>query len=224
MPRPPRDPLAGTDRLLIDGSNLLHAVHEATARPTAGPSAASRDHEDVRHLSPATLIGRLRAAVPAGIGIELVLDGPPEPGMAGTRVASGLIVRYSGRRSADHVLLGLVDEARRVAGAGGRIAPRDRHAAVDNLLIVTDDRDLRTALATRGARTAGTHWLRNRLERRRPASPSVGNRRPPASGLVAAGERESEEEGVRWSPGRGATRKRGNPSRGNPSRGHSKPG
>ena len=96
----PRDPLTGTDRLLIDGTNLLHAL---SRKPGAAPQAA--------------LIGRLRAIVPASIGIELVFDGVPDPGMRGERVASGLIVRHAGRRSADEVLLSLVDETRAVAGA-----------------------------------------------------------------------------------------------------------
>jgi hypothetical protein len=189
MPNPPSDPLAGTDRLLIDGSNLLHAISRRTE-----PAPA------------ATLIGRLRGAIPPEVGIELVLDGPPEPGMAGTRVAAGLIVRYSGRRSADHLLLTLVDDVRRTA-----IAPRDRRAAIDNLLVVTDDRELRQALSERGARTVGTRWLTARLERHRAASPTTGNRRPPTE---PASTPPDDDDRPRWQPGRGATAKRGNPKRG----------
>ena len=128
------DPLAGTDRLLVDGTNLLHALRR---EPGASP--------------PAALIGRLRGIVPASVGIELVLDGPPDRGLHGSRIASGLIVRHSGGRSADALLLRLVDEART---AGGGTAD-----SVDNLLVVTDDGALRHALRIRGVRTAGTRWL-----------------------------------------------------------------
>jgi hypothetical protein len=186
----PRDPLTGTDRLLIDGTNLLHAL---SRKPGAAPQAA--------------LIGRLRAIVPAAIGIELVFDGAPDPGMRGERVASGLIVRHAGRRSADEVLLSLVDETRAVAGA----------AATGALLVVSDDHALRASLRAKGARTAGSAWLLGRLERPKLSAPSVGNRRP-AKGR-ANEERDPATEPSRWKPGRGATTKRGNPRRGRPSSG-----
>ena len=205
MPRLPADPFAATDRLLVDGTNLLHALNRGKE-----PAPA------------ATLIGRLRAAVPAQIGIELVLDGAPEPGMHNTRVAAGLIVRYGGRRSADHVLLSLVEEVDRTRAPGA-----DRQAALDNILVVTDDRDLRNALRNRGVRTAGTAWLIGRIERRRLESPSTGNPRAPRAGAGvgtpparrgtprAAPDAEDGDR-PRWTPGRGATTKRGNPKRGRP--------
>ncbi len=186
----PRDPLTGTDRLLIDGTNLLHAL---SRKPGAAPQAA--------------LIGRLRAIVPAAIGIELVFDGAPDRGMRGERVASGLIVRHSGRRTADEVLLSLVDETRAVAGA----------AATGALLVVSDDHALRASLRAKGARTAGSAWLLGRLERPKLSAPSVGNRRPAATRPID--ERDPATEPPRWKPGRGATTKRGNPRRGRPSSG-----
>ena len=88
-PKRDRDPLAATRRLLVDGSNLLHAM--ATSSAGAAP--------------PAALIGRLRGAIPAATAIELVLDGPPERGLRNERIASGLTVRYGGPRSADAVIL-----------------------------------------------------------------------------------------------------------------------
>lgn len=182
MRKPSADPLAGTDRLLIDGSNLLHALR----RDGAG-------------APPAALIGRLRGVVPATVAIELVLDGPPEAGMYGARVASGLVVRHGGRRTGDDVLLRLIEEA------------RDRHAALDNILVVTDDRQLRAALGARGVRTAGTHWLLGRLERGRLSAPSTGNARGPAPARDAA--RDPDEDRRGWRPGRGATTKHGNPKR-----------
>ncbi|HEY7590781.1 MAG TPA: NYN domain-containing protein [Candidatus Limnocylindrales bacterium] len=185
---PPRsaDPLAATDRLLVDGSNLLHAL---TRDGVGAP--------------PAALIGRLRGVVPASVGIELVFDGPPEPGMYGARVASGLIVRYGDRRSADQVLVHLVDEAR---AAGGT------RRSVDNVLVVTDDAELRRHLLSRGARVAGTNWLIGRLERGRLAAPATGNPRAPAIANVSA-DKDAEAERRGWQAGRGATTKRGNPRR-----------
>jgi hypothetical protein len=174
----PRDPLANTTRLVVDGTNLLYAL--------------SRDAE---RQPPAALIGRLRAIIPAAIAIELVFDGPAERGLRGERIASGVRVRYSGARSADSVILTLVDEA----SLGGL-------DATGEILVVTDDRDLRNRLRVRGARSAGAAWLIGRLDRGKLAAPSAGNRRPPPSATADDDERPG------WKPGRGATVKRG-PSR-----------
>jgi hypothetical protein len=191
MPRPDRDPLAATERLLIDGTNLLYSLSRTTA---AAP--------------PATLIGRLRAIIPAGIAIELVFDGPAERGLRGERIASGLIVRYGGARTADAVILGLIDDIRLMYGAEGTAT----------LLVVTDDRDLRHGARLRGARTAGSAWLFGRLDSGRLSSPSIGNPRPPRPPRprpVSSGEDTDPDAPERsgWKPGRGATTKRGNPRR-----------
>jgi hypothetical protein len=192
----PRDPLANTTTLLVDGTNLLYAL-------TRGPG----DRQP-----PAAVIGRLRAAVPKEAAITLVFDGPAERGVRGERIAGGLTVRYSGRRSADEVLLSLVEDAATWSEAGGPGA-----AAV---LVVTDDRDLRASIHRRGGRTAGTQWLIGRLDRPRLVAPSVGNPRPPKPPRVAQRPQAVDEPGDRddgatkpWSPGRGATTKRGNPRR-----------
>lgn len=177
-----RDPLAETDRLLVDGTNVLHRL----ARTAGG-------------APPAALIGRLRGVIPAGIGIELVFDGPSEAGLRGERIAAGTIVRFGGPRTADAVIVGLVDEARRVAGP----------AATGRLLVVTDDRELRFAVRRGGARTVGVAWLLGRLGSGRTASASIANARPPRS--PDADDSDVERPG--WQPGRGATTKRGNPRR-----------
>jgi hypothetical protein len=190
---PSRDPFAETDRLLIDGTNLLHVLSRQPG--TAAPRSA--------------LVGRIRAVVPAAIGIELVFDGMPDRGMRGERVASGLIVRYSGRRTADALLLSLVDEARSAVGPTGTA----------RLLVVSDDRALRAGLQQLGARTAGCAWLVGRLDRPRLAAPSVGNRRPPVAARPPDHESDQGEARSSWKPGRGATRKKGNPRRGHPSSG-----
>jgi len=202
----PRDPLSGTEHLLIDGTNLLHAL---SRRPGAAP--------------PAALVGRLRGAIPAAVGIELIFDGAPDRGMRGERMAAGMTVRYAGRRSADELLRSLIDEAR--AGVG--------HVGIAAWLVVSDDHALRASLRERGARTAGTAWLIGRLERRTLVAPSVGNRRAargsgtgpsPGSGAQpvdgrGAGSHDGDDDRTPWKPGRGATTKRGNPKRGRPASG-----
>jgi hypothetical protein len=187
----PKDPLFATDRLIVDGSNLLHAL-------TRGSGAGA--------APPASVIGRLRGVAPASVTIDLVLDGPVERGLRGERIASGLIVRYSGARTGDDVILSLVDEIGRFGGA-------EASAAV---LVVTDDRDLRHGLKIRGARTAGCAWLIGRLDRpSRKGSASIGNTRPPHQGLATgnAGKDGDGEDRTGWQTGRGATTKRGNPRR-----------
>jgi len=202
------EPLAGVTRLLVDGTNLLHAL-------SRGPD----------RQPPAAVIGRLRAAVPAETAIELVFDGPPEKGVRGERIAHGVSVRYGGRFSADTILVTLVDDVAMVAGA-----PRGGGStATDKILVVTDDRDLRFALQRRGARTAGTSWLITRMQRPRLTAPSIGNPRPPRlqgsrpasvaqrpARSVSSPVTDPDPEGgdhEPWSPGRGATRKRGNGKR-----------
>ena len=172
----PRDPLAATTRLIVDGTNLLHALSQTAERM---PSAA--------------LIGRLRGIIPPEISIELIFDGPPEHGLRGERIAAGLSVRYSGSRTADSVILSLVGEAAAVGG----------DALAGEILVVSDDLDLRNKLRMRGARSAGAAWLLGRLDRGRLASPGPGNARPPRAPDV------DDETEPRWAPGRGATSKTG---------------
>lgn len=179
-----RDPLEGIDRLLVDGTNLLHALRRGSGTRQPAPAVA--------------LIGRLRSSIPAAIGIEIVLDGPPEPGSGNLRVASGVIVRYAGRVSADVLLVRLVAEA-----AQGSIEQ------ASNILVVTDDGALGADIRRRGATTARAAWLIRRLERATAAAPSVGRPKPPPT--TPADDDEGDTR--RWAPGRGATTKRGNPRR-----------
>jgi hypothetical protein len=192
MPPAPRSPLDDTDRLVVDGSNLLHRL--------SGPAAP-----------PSTIVGRLRAAVPATVAIELFFDGVGH-GITG-RLAQNMHVRYSGRRTGDEAILELVGD--------GTSSP----LAASRTLVVTDDRELRTALAIRGARTAGTAWLLGRMDvsavapaqgRRRS---SIGAGRPPAGaaasyaggGAGGPGGRDDADGRPGWRPGRGATSKTGTP-------------
>ena len=179
MPRTP-DPLAGMTRLLVDGTNLLHALGRAD-----GP------------LPPAAVIGRLRALVPTGVQATVVLDGTPAPGAIDRRLTSGIEVRYSGRRPADALLVEL---------AG--IAPA-------TTLVVTDDIELATSLRRFGARTVRNGWMADQLGRQRLESPAAGRPKPPGrASFDTTGDDEPPRPG--WHPGRGATKKKGNPKRGRP--------
>jgi hypothetical protein len=195
MTRLSRSPLQDVDRLIVDANNLLHA---GSRSETPLPASA--------------VIGRLRGAIPAPVGVELVFDGAPDPGMRGERIAAGVIVRHAGRRSADAMIVTLVEEARRLAGPRG----------ADNVLVVTDDGALRRAVTQLGGRTARTAWLLGRLSRGTLASPTPGNPRPPtpperAAAESAEGSADESDDAIsprRWRPGRHATVKHGNPRRG----------
>ena len=161
-------------------------------------------------MPPAALVGRLRGAIPPTVGIELVFDGQPERGLRGERIASGLVVRHSGRRTADELIVQLVQDARAAAGPRG----------ADNVLVITDDAELRGSVSALGAQTTRSPWLVARLARERIEGPATGNPRPPraprSSEPAGPGPRPGpgpEEDAPGWRPGRGATKKRGNPRR-----------
>lgn len=189
--------LEGISRLVVDGTNVLHAIRRS---PAPLPAAA--------------LIGRLRAIVPAAVTITVVLDGSPEHGLVARHVASGVEVRYAGRSTADELIAHLLEDLR---------------SENSGTLVVTDDIELSSVVRRSGGRTARTGWLIGRLERQRLVAPAPGRpglAPPPAASIGqgtgragsnagADGGDTSEADLPRWSPGRGATRKRG-PSRRRP--------
>ena len=190
--------LEGVTRLVVDGTNVLFALRRS---PAPLPAAA--------------LIGRLRSMVPPAVAVTVVLDGSPEHGLVARHVASGVEVRYSGRSTADELIAHLIQERYRPEASG--------------ILVVTDDIELSTTIRRAGGRVVRNAWLIGRLERQRLSAPVAG--RPglaplPESSIGQApthsgGTRPNagspagleESEGPRWSPGRGATRKRGNAHR-----------
>lgn len=126
MPRRPVDPLQTASRLLVDGTNLLHALGRTAPLP-----------------APA-VIGRLRALVPPAVAVVVVLDGSPAPAARDRQVSAGVVVRYAGRRPADALLrelvaadpagtLAVTDDAELAAGLralGARTAPTSWLAGV----------------------------------------------------------------------------------------------
>jgi rRNA-processing protein FCF1 len=192
MPAAPRQsPLDGTDRVIVDGTNLLFRI----GAKAGGPAPAS------------AVVGRMRGAIPTAISIDLVFDGLGH-GIFG-RLAQNMLVRYSGKRTADDVILDLVSEAA-MQGHGGP-------AAADRVLVVTSDRPLRDRVAAKGGRSVPLQWLTARLNLPAPApstpgstpkkAPTIGHGKPPAAASAATRDEATERTG--WNPGRGATAKAG---------------
>ena len=176
------------DHVIIDGDNLLHAVR------------GSRDAGGVAWLLP-----RLRAWRPPDLSIIVALDGHADRGLGDRRpVAPGMSVRHGGLRSADDLIVSLVETR--------------PYAERARTLVVTDDGQLRDRIRHAGATSKRVAWLVDRLSGRGPAAgpdtgpqASIGQRRSPRTG-PAADETRTDEDPRPWQPGRGATRKRGNPS------------
>jgi hypothetical protein len=212
MPSAPRtSPFDGTERLIIDGTNLLYKL--GTGPGGVAPASA--------------IVGRLRGAIPLTITIDLVFDGVGH-GVYG-RLAQKMAVRYSGRRPADDVILDLASEFTMQHGGP---------AAADRVLVITNDRGLRDLLAAKGSRTAPLQWLIGKLGVPAPSvvpgmrAPSIGSRPPGRGGGAAEGTRyggggpgAGDDEARRpWKPGRGATAKTGTPNKVARHKRHPRPG
>jgi hypothetical protein len=175
------------DLLLIDGDNLLHDVRGA------------RDEGGVAWLLP-----RLSGWRPRHLRIVVGLDGHAAPGEAGRQKATrGIEFHHSGRRSADDLLIDLL-KAQPYAG-------RSRTA------IVTRDRGLQARASRAGGQTRSVDWLMRQV-----SGPPLGANGTPQVGIgqgKPATRRHydpyvpDEEDVSSWQPGRGATKKKGNPKR-----------
>ncbi|MGC8634102.1 MAG: hypothetical protein ACP5VP_05485 [Candidatus Limnocylindrales bacterium] len=200
----PGDPWRDVTVLLVDGNNLLHAV------------AGSHGTGPLRGL-----LARLGAAVPRAVEAMVVLDGPPDPGApARTKIRAGLLVRHAGRVGADALLVQIVESRPYLERAG--------------VLVVTNDAALQEQVRRAGGRSRPVTWLETLLTTHPQAGAPAGG---PGTGASIAGPRprravpqppparhgapgaapgpaDDEDERRPWRPGRGATRKRGNPQRG----------
>jgi len=192
-------PFSGIDVVLIDGNNLLHRVAGG-----AGPG-------QLRGLLPS-----LRAAIPRSIQVIVMLDGPSDPGATPRHLASpGIEFRHSGRIDADTALVRLL----------GAQPFGERHRTV----VVTDDRSLGDRTRRAGATPRRLDWLLRLLEA---GSGTADSGRPvtrapaPLRGPTMPVDRQAigdehdrytdedrEDVASPWRPGRGATKKRGNPRR-----------
>ena len=155
--------------------------------------AGSADPAALRGLLP-----RLAAIIPEDVATTVMLDGHSAPGSGRSpRVRRGFEIRHAGSRSADDALLDLV------------------RASPHGTTLVSDDRALRDKAQHLGAHTERLAWLEALLGHR--GGGSVGSvgigggnpRQPPA----ATPDRDPDPDRPPWRPGRGATRKRGNPRR-----------
>ena len=183
---PTGDPLAGVEHAYIDGSNLIHALARGGAygggrgygeriQTQRGGGTAS-DAGSSTGAPAGAIIGRLRAAFPPSVVVDLVFDGSAAGAIRG-RLATGLRVSYSGRVTADEVIYEAV--AARLASDGP--------ASTWGILVVTDDRRLREEVTAKGARTAGTAWLGGRIGRLGadgPPGPTSGSHRSAGQAVV----------------------------------------
>jgi hypothetical protein len=177
------------DLLLIDGDNLLHDVR------------GSRDEGAVAWLLP-----RLAGWRPAHLRIIIALDGHPAPGETSrARVSRGIEFHHSGSRSADDLLIDLLE--------------RQPYAGRGRTAVVTRDHGLRARAGRAGGLTRSVDWLmrqvtgtRGRETGRQGKLVGIGQGAPPREHHV--GPTDDEAAAAGWRPGRGATRKRGNPKRG----------
>lgn len=179
----------GLERLFVDGDNVLHDVR------------GSRDEGGVAWLLP-----RLADWRPPSLRILVALDGHAAPGESNRpRIARGIEFEHSGSRSADDLIIARLEQM--------PYAQRSRTA------VVTRDRGLQDRARTAGGLVRSVDWLMRSISGGRAvdedgARPtSIGQGKQPR-GLHAPGaDRERDADRPSWEPGRGATRKRGNPRR-----------
>ncbi|HYI22470.1 MAG TPA: hypothetical protein VEX62_07520 [Candidatus Limnocylindrales bacterium] len=145
------------------------------------------------------LLARLRNALPDTLRTILMLDGHAASGTdRRQRVTRQLEIHHAGSLSADDALVNVVRDK----------APGTRHS----MTIVTDDRSLTERVRHLGARTQRLAWLEELL------TPGAVKGAPKAGVGIGTPNRSSKEtepaeEREPWTPGRGATKKRGNPRR-----------
>jgi hypothetical protein len=186
---------ADLELLLVDGDNLLHALR------------GRRDE-----ASTAWLLPHLARWRPDGLRVVVVFDGHPAPAEPLRQRVLGIELRHAGSRSADDAIVDLL--------AALPYGERSRAA------VVTRDRGLRDRVGQVRAQTRTPEWLLRGIRQAQRPSASRGSGDGPPVGIgqgralqatqrPARGASDDEDTASRrWRPGRGATRKRGNPSRG----------
>ncbi len=174
--------------LLIDGDNLLHDVR------------GGRDAGGVAWLLP-----RLSGWRPQHLRIVVGLDGHPPPGEGSRKRATrGIEFQHSRSRSADDMLIDLL-MAQPYAG-------RSRTA------VVTHDRGLQARATRAGGTSRSIDWLMKQVagppaDTGRAEKPvRIGQGKPPLLRHLDVTE-TNEVDREAWRPGRGATKKKGNPKR-----------
>jgi hypothetical protein len=195
MPQAPRtSPLDDTDRVLVDGTNLLHRVGGAGTPPAA-------------------IIGKIRGAIPLPIAIELVFDGAGH-GVPG-RVAQQMHVRYSGRRTADETIIEIASD-----GAASPLTAAKTLVITDDRMLRTQLMARGARTAGLDWLLGRMNVAATAPAKQGPRRPTLGSGRPPAAArgssaaTGAGGPGAKDDDGrPRWSPGRGATAKTGTPKK-----------
>ncbi len=146
------------------------------------------------------LLSRLWTVVGPRTRILVVFDGMRDGGAVIPERSSRLGVRWSRHESADDLIVRIVADA------------------PDGTLVATDDIELGGRVRALGASSVRSRDLVERFARQRASAPAVGHARPtpPAhpAGALPGDDGGDGDERPRWRPGRGATRKTGNPKRG----------
>jgi hypothetical protein len=183
---PRPDPFLAASLLVVDGRNVLGAM-----RRSGGDLPAQ------------ALLSRLWTVVGPRTRILVVFDGVRDGGAILPERSSRLGVRWSRHESADDVIVRIVADS------------------PEGTLVATDDIELGARVRAFGADSVRSRQLIERFGRQHASAPSVGHARPtpPAGsdGRERGGDAgPGDDERRPWKPGRGATRKRGNPKRGRP--------
>ncbi|MCU0506098.1 MAG: NYN domain-containing protein [Chloroflexi bacterium] len=185
---PRPDPFLAASLLVVDGRNVLGAMRRAGG-----------------DLPAQALLSRLWTVVGPRTRILVVFDGVRDGGAIVPERSSRLGVRWSRHESADDVIVRIVADT------------------PEGTLVATDDIELGARVRAFGAASVRSRQLVERFARQHAAAPAVGHARPtppvPGAGPSGHGKDDPAEADRRsWSPGRGATRKKGNPKRGHPAR------
>jgi hypothetical protein len=222
----PRLPWQGVSELLVDGNNLLHAL------------AGSADPGALR-----LLLARLQASVPPTVATSIILDGHPDPGSpARIEARRGIVVRHAGRVTADRALTDELAARPVAARAGAVVVTNDNELRGQVRRLGARAEPVAWLVQRLGSRplepgTRRTQEPAPPATSQPPATARSGRRRPPGSPPAGAAPTarlpadrlpadrhpadhpptaapgDEEDQRTPWSPGRGATRKRGNPRR-----------
>jgi hypothetical protein len=143
-----------------------------------------------------SLLARLQSAIRDPIHTTVVLDGHPAPGSRPVqKVSPRLDLRHAGSRSADDLIVQLAASHSPAARAG--------------VVVVSDDRALRDRARGAGCQERRLEWLQELMGTRRPHTPA--NLR--GDSTPRPDKENGDDDQPAWQPGRGATRKKGNPRR-----------
>jgi uncharacterized protein YaiI (UPF0178 family) len=121
--------------LILDGNNLLHRL--------SGPQ---RTRAEVRKQV-------LDATRNERMSVSVVFDGPPPAGMSARESLGNVVVVYSGSRSADDVIVGMIPSG----------------PAAGQWSVITDDRGLADRVKERGATVRRLAEWRGRRRQKAPA-------------------------------------------------------